>query len=117
MKKIAPVYFGVTDNRSRVAEERYIDAKRRRDAVQEMFAEEIRMERRKKDPCYKCAYNCHALCIGFCYQQMTAHPVDPNEKIQGGKIMFGFDKMFDFNRGGKLDSWERAAQFQFMDEI
>ena len=35
----------------------------------------------KKDPCYKCAYNCHALCIGFCYQQMTAHPVDPNEKI------------------------------------
>ena len=48
MKKIAPVYFGVTDNRSRVAEERYIDVKRRRDAVQEMFAEEIRMERRKK---------------------------------------------------------------------
>lgn len=48
MKKIAPVYFGVTDNRSRVAEERYFDAKRRRDAVQEMFAEEIRMERRKK---------------------------------------------------------------------
>ena len=48
MKKIAPVYFGVTDNRSRVAEERYIYAKRRRDAVQEMFAEEIRMERRKK---------------------------------------------------------------------
>lgn len=26
--------------------------------------------------------------------------------------MFGFDKMFDFNRDGKLDSWERAAQFQ-----
>ena len=22
--------------------------------------------------------------------------------------MFGFDKMFDFNRDGKLDSWERA---------
>jgi hypothetical protein len=48
MKKIAPVYFGVTDNRSRVTEESYIDAKRRRDAVQEIFAEEIRMERRKK---------------------------------------------------------------------
>ena len=31
--------------------------------------------------------------------------------------MFGFDKMFDFNRNGKLDSWERAAQFQFMDEM
>ena len=30
--------------------------------------------------------------------------------------MFGLDKMFDFNRDGKLDSWERAAQFQFMDE-
>ena len=30
--------------------------------------------------------------------------------------MFGFDKMFDFNRerGG---GWERAAQFQFMDEM
>ena len=31
--------------------------------------------------------------------------------------MFGFDNMFDFNRDGKLDSWERAAQFQFMDEM
>ena len=31
--------------------------------------------------------------------------------------MFGFDKMFDFNRDGKLDSWERAVQFQFMDEM
>ena len=71
----------ILDEECMQAEERYIDAKRRRDAIQEMFAEAIRMERRKKDPCYKCAYNCHALCIGFCYQQMTAHPVDPNEKI------------------------------------
>jgi hypothetical protein len=39
------------------------------------------------------------------------------EKIEGGKIMFGFDKMFDFNGNGQLDSWERAAQFQFMDEM
>ena len=31
--------------------------------------------------------------------------------------MFGFDKMFDFNRDGKLNSWERVVQFQFMDEI
>ena len=31
--------------------------------------------------------------------------------------MFGFDKMFDFNRDEKLDSWERAAQFQFMDKM
>lgn len=31
--------------------------------------------------------------------------------------MFGFDKIFDFNRDGKLNSWERAAQFQFMDEM
>lgn len=31
--------------------------------------------------------------------------------------MFGFDKMFDFNRDGKLDNWERAAQFQFMDKM
>ena len=31
--------------------------------------------------------------------------------------MFGFDKMFGLDRGGKLDSWERAAQFQFMDEM
>ena len=30
--------------------------------------------------------------------------------------MFGFDKMFDFNGDGKLDSWERAAQFQFFEE-
>lgn len=31
--------------------------------------------------------------------------------------MFGFDKMFDFNRDRKLDSLERAAQFQFMDKM
>ena len=31
--------------------------------------------------------------------------------------MLGFDKMFDFNRDGKLDSFERAMQFQFMDEM
>ena len=31
--------------------------------------------------------------------------------------MFGFDKMFDFNRDGKLDSLERAVQFQFMDDM
>ena len=31
--------------------------------------------------------------------------------------MFGFDKMFDFNRDGHLDSFERAAQFQLMDDM
>ena len=31
--------------------------------------------------------------------------------------MFGFDKVFDFNRDGKLDSVERAMQFQFLDEM
>ena len=31
--------------------------------------------------------------------------------------MFGFDKMFDFNRDGHLDSFERAAKFQFMDDM
>ena len=31
--------------------------------------------------------------------------------------MFGFDKMFDFNRNGRLDAFERAAQFQFMNEM
>ena len=31
--------------------------------------------------------------------------------------MFGFDKMFDFNRDGQLDSLERAVQFQFMDDM
>lgn len=31
--------------------------------------------------------------------------------------MFGFDKIFDFNRNGLLDAFERAAQFQFMDEM
>ena len=29
--------------------------------------------------------------------------------------MFGFDKMLDFNCDGRLDAFERAAQFQFMD--
>jgi len=32
--------------------------------------------------------------------------------------MFGpFDKMFDFNSDGKLDSFERACEFQFMDSL
>jgi len=31
--------------------------------------------------------------------------------------MFGFDKMFDFNRDGRLDAFERAVQFQFIDEM
>ena len=31
--------------------------------------------------------------------------------------MFGFDKMFDFNRDGRLDTFERAAQFQLMDTM
>ena len=31
--------------------------------------------------------------------------------------MFGFDKMFDFNCDGRLDTFERAAQFQFMDNM
>ena len=31
--------------------------------------------------------------------------------------MFGFDKMFDFNRDGRLDAFERAAQFQLIDEM
>ena len=31
--------------------------------------------------------------------------------------MFGFDKMFDFNRNGHLDPFEKATQFQFMDEV
>ncbi|MDY4834699.1 MAG: hypothetical protein SO181_06070 [Frisingicoccus sp.] len=30
--------------------------------------------------------------------------------------MFGFDKMFDFNRDGRLNAFERDAQFQFIDE-
>ena len=31
--------------------------------------------------------------------------------------MVGFDKMIDFNCVGHLDSFVRAAQFQFMDEM
>ena len=30
--------------------------------------------------------------------------------------MFEFDKMFDFNRDGRLNAFERDAQFQFIDE-
>ena len=31
--------------------------------------------------------------------------------------MFGFDKMFDLNRDGHLDSFERATQFRFMEDM
>lgn len=31
--------------------------------------------------------------------------------------MFGFEKMFDFNRDGHLDTVERALQYQFLDEM
>ena len=61
------------------AEEKYLEAKRRKEVIYKMFADELREEQKKKDPCYSCAYSSHAPCIGFCYQQMTAHPVDPNE--------------------------------------
>ncbi len=27
-----------------------------------------------------------------------------------------FDKLFDFNNDGELDSFERATQYQFLDE-
>ena len=31
--------------------------------------------------------------------------------------MFGFDEMFDFNRDGELDNWERGAEFLFLDSM
>ncbi|MDO4650256.1 MAG: hypothetical protein Q4B26_16575 [Eubacteriales bacterium] len=60
------------------AEEEYLELKRRKEIVHKMFEKELLREKRKKDPCYKCAYGKHAPCIGFCYKQMTSHPVDPN---------------------------------------
>lgn len=35
--------------------------------------------------------------------------------MEGGIIMFGFDRVFDFNNDGQFDSLEKAAQFQFAD--
>lgn len=32
--------------------------------------------------------------------------------------MFGpFDEMFDYDRDGKLDAWEQAAEYQFMEDM
>ncbi|MDO4623242.1 MAG: hypothetical protein Q4B22_09850 [Eubacteriales bacterium] len=31
--------------------------------------------------------------------------------------MFGLDSLFDFNGDGKLDVFERAVEFQFLDEM
>ena len=59
------------------AEEKYLEAKHRRDVIHKMFADELLQDQKKKDPCYRCAYNSHAPCIGFCYKQMTSNPVDP----------------------------------------
>ena len=61
------------------AEEKYLEAKYRRDVIHKMFADELLQDQKKKDPCYRCAYNSHAPCIGFCYKQMTSNPVDPAE--------------------------------------
>ena len=77
LKRMIPIL----DREYKQAEEQYLEAKRRKDAIHEMFAAELLMERKKKDPFYKCAYNRNSPCIGFCYQQMTAHPVDPNERL------------------------------------
>ena len=77
LKRMIPIL----DREYKQAEEQYLEAKRRKDAIHEMFAAELLMERKKKDPCNKCAYNRNSPCIGFCYQQMTAHPVDPNERL------------------------------------
>ena len=61
------------------AEEKYHEAKHRRDVIHKMFVNELLQDQKKKDPCYRCAYNSHAPCIGFCYKQMTSNPVDPAE--------------------------------------
>jgi len=32
--------------------------------------------------------------------------------------MFGsFDEMFDYDRDGKLDAWEQAMEYQFMEDM
>ena len=53
LKRMIPIL----DREYKQAEEQYLEAKRRKDAIHEMFAAELLMERKKKDPCYKCAYN------------------------------------------------------------
>jgi len=37
--------------------------------------------------------------------------------FDGGVIMFGFDKIFDFNNDGQFHSLEKAVQFQFVDHM
>ena len=61
-------------------EEKYLNAKHKFDVIQLMFEQEVKEERRRKDPCYECAYGTHAPCIGFCYKQMTANPVEPSQQ-------------------------------------
>ena len=35
----------------------------------------------------------------------------------GGKRLFGFDRMFDYNRDGKLGIFERAAKTHFINDV
>ena len=58
------------------AEARYAEAKRKYSIIKAMFAKEDAVIRRENDPCNNCNYSIGGPCIGFCYKQMTSHPVD-----------------------------------------
>ena len=75
----SPVLLGlitVYEEELEKAEERYLEAQRKRDTVISMFEREMAEIRRRKDPCYDCPYGKASPCIGYCYKQMTANPVD-----------------------------------------
>lgn len=51
----------------KIAEEKFMEIKKRVETLESMFAEEIAEEERKKDKCYGCPYGRVQPCIGICY--------------------------------------------------
>lgn len=72
LQELLPVF----EEEFQKAEAKYLEAKRKRDVLISMFKQEMQEIKRRKDPCYECPYGKVHPCIGFCYKQMTANPVE-----------------------------------------
>ena len=64
----------IIEEEYQIQEQKYLEVKRTREIILDMFAKEFAFLEKQKDPCYGCSFGKHAPCIGFCYKQMTANP-------------------------------------------
>lgn len=53
------------------AEKNYLEKKKRVEILEQMFAKELREDRKKKEKCYGCPYGAVQPCIGICYADLA----------------------------------------------